>query len=150
MINHPIHPDNSEAIKKDAEVELKKVVKTHMGGTGQENIKPKDIGFDKKGNAYVRFIQVVHGLEVEGAALMSLINGETGNIDYVTGEFVEEDPTIVNVNFEELESFMDPDGLFVAALKEAHFENTEGNGKFLGDVQKVSVVECNMIFAIPY
>ena len=75
---------------------------------------------------------------------MSHINGETGNINFVNGEFVEEDPRILAANFEELDSFKNLDGLFNAALKEAYFENMDGDGEFVGDVHKVSMV-CNVI-----
>lgn len=80
------------ALKTSTRWTLKTILVNNLGATGKEEVTPSSrrTSPDERGNSHIRFTEQIHGIEVEGAALVMHMDKD-GNVFALNGEFVPED-----------------------------------------------------------
>ena len=60
-----------------------------LGATGNEEVQPADeeVHVDDKGDMHIRYLHYLDGMVVEGAAMMMHINGRSGQVFAINGEY---------------------------------------------------------------
>jgi Zn-dependent metalloprotease len=130
-----IEKGNEERIKRATEKQLKKQLKLHFGGHGQEALEAKHVAFDNKGKAHLRVKQFIQGYEVEGAALMVHID-TNGTLEAINGEFLPDD---VFTEESQLVGVYDEDADPQLLLEQALSETGIQDGEWLGEAEMTVV-----------